>query len=301
MKPDEAAVLEAALAELGIEARRVLSTYRKSTNRTIWEIEDVRGCILIVKRSKPELVRSGFSALQLLAGSGFRPPNRYLVPEPVAISADGTVSAQSRAHGSELLHALKDSPEAAEELGRSAAGWLAALHTAEIEGVGMRRSAAAARFDDRRLTELFGEARSAVAAYPVDEGPCHGDYHAKHVFVDGSGRVTSIDLEKFGIADRTAEVGYFLAQTASIGWTRFGSFEATRELRQAFLSAYLGGRRMSRLPGLHAHVALTLLRVLAFHQKVRTESPDLRRIWIDAVERVLRSNGDLPELCRRMR
>lgn len=284
--------LDEVLEGTDIQVRRVIGIYHKSRNRTIWEIEDHVGRMLIVKRSRPEQLRAGFSAMTLLFQRGFRPPARYLVPEPVALSAEGTVCVQSRAGGSELLHAMRDAPAAAEDLGGAAAEWLGRLHKADIQDIPAGVEPAPALCEDPELAELAGAAWSSVRSAPRDPGPCHGDYHGKHVFIDSDERVTGIDLEKFSVADRTAEVGYFLGQTAAIGWIRFGSFEATESLRDGFLRRYLDVRGLTRLPGLAAHIVLTLLKALEFHRKVKTETADLRAAWIRETSRLLSRDGD---------
>src|SRR5262249_56097425 len=90
-----------------------------------------------------------------------------------------------------------------------------------------------------------GERLAAGARAGLEAGhltplvPSHGDFHHKNVFITVDGRVTVIDFDTFGLQEQAADVAYFLAQTAIMGYRSRGSFAATNRARHCFLQAYL--------------------------------------------------------------
>src|SRR5262249_33201550 len=152
-----------------------------------------------------------------------------------------------------LSDIIFDEPEtvAVDALER-AAGWIAALHTADVKAPPrldhLRESVAC---QGRRLVELLPRqalrVKRLVACGLVKLDtihltplvPCHGDFHPMNVFIADGGRVTAIDLDGFGLQERASDAAYMLAQMAIMGYFRRGSFAATAHARYCFLRAYL--------------------------------------------------------------
>jgi hypothetical protein len=103
-----------------------------------------------------------------------------------------------------------------------------------------------------------------------------------NVFVSPE-RVTAIDLDTFGLREREADVGYFLAQTAIFGLHLRNSLAATHQLRSEF-SRECGNVDEERVA---AYMAWTLLQSLHYDLcilRIRNESADL---MLEAAHRLL--------------
>jgi hypothetical protein len=92
--------------------------------------------------------------------------------------------------------------------------------------------------------------------------PSHGDFHPMNVFLSATGRLTAIDLDTFGRREPAADVGYFAAQLAIMGYLALGDFRATSELRAAFLKS------APKVPGdrLDLHLRIAFLRTIHYDQ-----------------------------------
>ena len=208
----------------------------------------------IVKMRRRDGTRGSFVALSRLWEAGFRAPSPYTVPRPVAYIADQGLLVQEKAPGALLLDIIIRGGDGATDAMVRAAGWLAALHTSAVEApprppVG-KHTRAALVGSLGELTEILPAqasrftclAASALeqleSADPSPLVPSHGDFHPNNIFITPTGQVTAIDFDTFGRQESAADVAYFLAQTAIMGYFHLGSFAATSEVRDCFLGAY---------------------------------------------------------------
>jgi len=242
-----------------------------------------------------------FEVLAALWNAGFRPPSPYTVVRPLAYVPDRRLLLQEKAPGRlarEIVFA--DSGAACDVLGR-VAGWLVALQSCTVvppsrveqakeavvlHGRELRQSLpqhdnrirclverALSEFDPSRLTAL---------------APSHGDFHLENVFVEESGRVTAIDLDKFGLGERAADVAYLLAQTAIMGYRRHGNFLATARIRDHFLQAYLKEADSLSYSRLSVYLGMAFLQSL-FYELCILKTGDFALIepWLNNAERCL--------------
>jgi UDP-2-acetamido-3-amino-2,3-dideoxy-glucuronate N-acetyltransferase len=257
---------------------------------------------LIGKVYKGDRGQGHFDALSRLREAGFRPPSPFTVVYPVAYIADRQLLLQEKAPGSLLADLIFGEPDAAAfgALDR-AAGWLAALHGAEVNAQPrLERVRMLVARQGRELMELLPQQayrveRLAARALAGLEArhltplvPSHGDFHPKNVFITADGRVTVIDFDTFGLQEQAADVAYILAQTAIMGYRRRGSFAATAQARHCFIQAYLEAAPM--LSGQR----LALYQGMAFLQSLHYELCTLRNgrtaiiePWLTNAERCL--------------
>jgi aminoglycoside phosphotransferase len=304
---DLIAVMEWARARLGLDASRPwkLISARSKLSKTLFEIEEERpsGAVrLIAKISSDERTRVTFEALRSLWNAGFCPPSRYTVVEPLAWFEERHLVILERAPGVELVEKVQARDAAVPDLIRETATWLLRLHAAPVPvepwaekslRLDQWTDAGIAPDHSDRIRRIAQQAEAEIGGHRDSLVPCHGDFHLLNMFVADSGRLTGIDVDKFGGRERAEEVGYFLAQTASIGFHRLGSFAETTDIRDLFLRSYEDGaavlldrRRMG------AHMAATLIKNLHFdlftYHSGRLHILDP---WLDAAARCL--DGDL--------
>src|SRR5262249_54510732 len=89
-----------------------------------------------------------------------------------------------------------------------------------------------------RLASVALEALAPSRAGPLV--PSHGDLHPKNLFLGEGGLLIAIDLDSLGSQEPAADVAYFLAQTAIMGYFHHGSFAVSERPRREFLRAYEG-------------------------------------------------------------
>jgi Ser/Thr protein kinase RdoA (MazF antagonist) len=199
-----------------------------------------------------------------------------------------------KAPGESVLDAMQQG-NGVEDSVRSAGLWLAAMHALKVDvkpdrfdvAAAQRRAAElASALDDPTIIRIAGAAIRMLGTEPASVVPSHGDYHPMNIFV-APGRVTAIDLDTVGLRDADADVGYFLAQTANFGLQMFDSFDATRDLREAFL----GSCPQADMRRVSAHMAWTLLQSLHYDAcilKIKNERADL---MVQAAVSVLRTGS----------
>src|SRR5262245_7596584 len=257
---------------------------------------------LIGKVYKGDCGQGHFDALLRLREAGFRPPSPFTVVHPIAYIADRCFLLQEKAPGSLLADLIFGELDAAavNALER-AAGWLAALHEAEVNAqprlervrtlvarqgcelmellpqlssrLGRLASRALAGLESRHLTPLV---------------PSHGDFHPKNVFITVDGRVTVIDFDTFGLQEQAADVAYILAQTAIMGYRRLGNFAATRQARHCFLQAYLEAAPMMSGQRLALYLGMVFLQSLHYELcTLRNGRTDIIEPWLANAERCL--------------
>jgi Ser/Thr protein kinase RdoA (MazF antagonist) len=168
----------------------------------------------------------------------------------VGAAPERNVLILEKAAGELLWRSIERGSEYALEHTEKAAQWLAMLH-------GLSVDAPCWDEDPRRIATWAEQLRKGIPSETpriekltrgilarlengAERVPSHGDFHGGNVFIDSSGGVVAIDLDKFSLRERAVDVAYFLAQTASMGyWTR-GSFGWTSPFQQRFLDAYKG-------------------------------------------------------------
>ena len=187
-------------------------------------------------------------SLQELWAAGLRPPARFTVPEVLAYVAANDCLVTEFAPGVLVGETLRSTGDAMDAMRRSGE-CIAALHESGVRAQRVASDAAEELLrwreelmgvvtDDRsRFANLCDAVRERVAASASDSVPAHGDFHPEHVFVDDT-RVTIIDFDRFGLRPRGDDLGLWLARTATIVFRKEGSFAASRDLRQEFLTHY---------------------------------------------------------------
>jgi aminoglycoside phosphotransferase (APT) family kinase protein len=271
---------------------RLLSSSQK-LRKTLVEAE-YNGRPVIGKASRSKRSRTAFGSITALWDAGMRPPSMFTVPEPIAWFDDLMFLVVEKAPGESVLDAMQQG-NGVEDSVRSAGLWLAAMHALKVDvkpdrfdvAAAQRRAAElASALDNPTIVRIAGAAIRMLGTEPASVVPSHGDYHPMNIFV-APGRVTAIDLDTVGLRDADADVGYFLAQTANFGLQMFDSFDATREIREAFLGCcpQADMRRVS------AHMAWTLLQSLHYDAcilKIKNERADL---MVQAAVSVLRTGS----------
>jgi hypothetical protein len=305
-------MMEWARAQLGLGADRPwkLISARRKLGKPLFEIEEEtpEGPQRIIgKVARPSRGETLFAALKLLWDSGFRPPNEFTVVRPIAYLPERNLIFQERAPGTELLQKMMEGAADTMESARKAGRWLAALHGSRIPAKPWREPvdrsvewanelAEKTPWAAERIRSLDAACRQFLSGRKdEDMVPAHGDFHPMNIFIADSGRLTAIDIDKFGLRERANEVGYCLGQTGFMCHVRLGSIAASRELREVFLAEYekVTGVSMDR-QALGGYMAATVIKNLHFtlvaYEERRSELVDP---WLDAAEQCLRGNIDI--------
>lgn len=295
-------LVQLARKELGLNASRPwrLISARRKLSKVLFELEEERpdGPVrFIAKISPEERTRVAFEALRSLWDAGFRPPGRFTVVEPVAYLPKRDLIIVERAPGAELVDLIQQRAANAHRNVQATAEWLARLHGADVRcdrwseagtdpEVWARDLSTVLPEQSQLLAAVVDRARRRIPSEPADLVPCHGDFHPLNMFIADNGRLTGIDLDKFGKRDRTEEVAYFLSQTASIGFHRMGSFAATSDLRRTFLDRYRDCSGTSLDPAAMApYIALTLIKNLHFDLfTYKTGRVHIAQDWLKAAD-----------------
>jgi len=205
----------------------------------------------------------------------------------------------------QFLEAIRASVAGESNFTQKAARWLAALHAARVEAEPWKHDGAML---DRCSSELGSKipaerarigaiAGKAQAGRPSSQGaalaPSHGDFHPMNIFLAPSGRVTVIDWDTFGGRERAADVGYFLSQTAIIGYLQHASFNATESMRRRFLECYEQAARTTLdRKRLGSIMAASFLRSLHYELCIlHTGNSEIIEPWLRSAEQGLA--GDL--------
>jgi len=119
--------------------------------------------------------------------------------------------------------------------------------------------------------------------------PSHGDLHPKNLFLSPAGRLSAIDLDFVGAQERAADAGYFIAQTAIMGYFHFGSFAATEMARHHFLESY---QQVCPVPvdvrRLALYTGMAFLQSLHYELNVlRNGRTGIMEPWLDAASQCL--------------
>jgi Ser/Thr protein kinase RdoA (MazF antagonist) len=116
-----------------------------------------------------------------------------------------------------------------------------------------------------------------------------------NVFLAEHGRVTVIDFDTFSARERAADVAYFLAQAAIMGYLDKGSFNATSGVRSAFLAEYQRSARCEfDAARLGLYIALAFLQSLHFETCIlHTGNSSIVDPWLKSAEQCLEGDIEL--------
>jgi hypothetical protein len=296
-----------ALADARDDSCRVVRL-RKKMRKMFFEVE-VRGKAgvrqYIGKIYRSDRGRGHFQALQSLRSAGFCPPSSLTVVHPVVYLDAHCLLLQEKAPGRPLADILSEGDTIAEKALSQAGLWLATLHGKVVASdTRIKRIAAnVARYggelaavlpaEAARLERLMSRALLALLQPDLKLVPSHGDFHSKNVYVTDDSRVTLIDLDTFGGLEPAADVAYFLAQSAIIGYHRHGSFAVSRQHRDWFLCCYLSAAPPVPHDRLAVHMGITFLQSLHYELCVlHTENFVIVEPWLNSIERFL-LDGDV--------
>jgi aminoglycoside phosphotransferase (APT) family kinase protein len=287
--------------ELGSECEWDLVTWRRKLGKMLFEVEqhsDGTSERIIGKVSRSTRSRQTFEFLEKLWNAGMRPPSKHMVPRPVAYLRDLDLLLQGKAPGEQLASLIQARSDAATGGASQAAAWLARLHSLDVAADQETiKPASIERWIEELSAELPKQAarirRACDSLSPLLSGsdatvPSHGDYHPLNIFL-ADDRVTVIDLDTFGHRERAADVAYFMAQTAIMGYLAHGNFHSTRQVRAAFLQAY------EAESGVHVSQArMALYAAAAFIQSLHYERAILHtnnerivQVWLQSAEQCL--------------
>jgi hypothetical protein len=222
----------------------IVSFHSKMT-KTIFEVEDGNGRRLVGKVSKSDRAAHTWQTLRLLWDAGMRPPSKFTVTEPVAWFPDHRLLLQEKAPGNMLLDLVSARNPAALEGTVASAEWIRVVQSLDVPVPAAsdlapaiercRDELSAALPDRKRRIRRAADALLERLPYEGTLVPSHGDFHPMNVFLSETGRLTAIDLDTFAGREPAADVAYFAAQLAIMGYLALGDFGSTSELRSALL------------------------------------------------------------------
>lgn len=274
-------------------------TKRKKVLLEVEEVHQEQRRTLIGRVVREDRNRVCFQALEVLWAAGLRPPSAFTVPCPVGHLPDWRIILQEKAPGSRLHDLFVGDADTARQSAAMAGEWLNALHSLPLEVSDCNNilpklevwSAALKQLSPRHSSRLE-RIRQQLAIQLGDEPasipvPSHGDFHATNILVSETGRVTAIDFDNFGGRERSADLGYFLGQTAARGFRKTASFASTAGVRAAFIQSYAAaaGAMMPPCLRIGSHAGATFLRLL--HDDLclmRSGRTDLIGPWLIAAE-----------------
>ena len=284
---------------IGDERPWRLISSRAKLDKTLFEVEERTPSgtkHLIGKVAKSEKSKGAHWILQSLWDAGFQPPSQYCVPEPIAYFPERLLLIQGRATGTQLSEKIRSLSANTDDATR-AAEWLLALQQARFAGLQTGSVGDFQRVCNELTLALPSATRRLrpltrfIGAHlePDTPGvPSHGDYHPMNIFVDER-RVTAIDIDTFAAREPMFDVGYFVAQTAIMGFHESRSFAPTEEFRAAFLQT-IADRAPARFrkERIRVHVSFALLRSLHYDFCILRANPQhLVDPFLSAAERAL--------------
>ena len=247
--------------------------------------------------------RACFNALQNLWTAGMRPPTAFTVPQPIGHLANWQLILQEKAPGELLDHLFVRDADTARRSAALAGEWLNALHSLRLTVP----LASSPRRNILNKIELWSSALQKLApqfseklkrihqqiSVPLRDNlaeglvPSHGDFHATNVLISETGRVTGIDFDNFGGLERSADLGYFLGQTAARAFRKTGSFGSTSDIRTAFIRSYAtaAGSKFPPRVRIGCYVGAAFLRLL--HDDLclmKSGHSDFIAPWLEAAE-----------------
>ena len=284
---------------LGDDRPWSLISSRAKLDKTLFEIEENGPGgrrRLIGKVAGSEKAKAAYDILRRLWDAGLCPPSEYCVPEPVAYFPERLLLLQERAAGTQLYEKIKSQSTSVRDAER-AAEWLLALQELRVHGIQPGSPGNFQRTRDELMLALPGFTRRLKPLVKfIDDHleadtpgvSSHGDYHPMNLYIDAQ-RVTAIDVDTFACREPMYDVGYFVAQTAIMGYQTFQRFDSTEEFRQAFLDT-IATRAPSRFrkQRIRVHIAFAILRSLHFDFCIlRTKPHQVVEPFLAAAERAL--------------
>ena len=249
--------------------------------------------------SRADRNRACYQALEVLWAAGLRAPCAFTVPQPIGHLENWQVILQEKAPGDLLDHLFVRDAGTARCSAAMAGEWLNALHSLPL-GFSEQTMilpkldiwSAALKQLSPQHTKMLERIHQQITAQLSDQSagspvPSHGDFHATNLLICGTGRVTGIDFDNFGGRERSADLGYFLGQTAARGFRKTGSFGSTAEVRTAFLQSYTAAAGPRTPPRLRigSHAGAAFLRLL--HDELclmKSGRTDFIDPWLRAAE-----------------
>jgi hypothetical protein len=296
--------------KLGSDRPWTLISARHRLGKLFFEVEEKNGTgsrRLVAKVSKTDRRKGTFDILSRLWKAGLRPPSPYTTVEPVAYLPERKLLLQERAPGRPLLELVLAQPEAQADAAAKAARWLIALQNLDIQAA---ESADLACDIDKCCLELGGalaaragqirrlneQVSAGLERAGRDLLPSHGDFHPLNIYLADTGRVTGIDLDTFGLRRPVADVAYFLAQAALMGYMQKRSFAATATVRDVFLKTY-EAEASRHLPRdvLGALMAGAFVRSLHYDVCILKTDRRFDEQWLTAAERCVAGDFALAE------
>jgi Phosphotransferase enzyme family len=301
--------VESIREELGLDGSNPWSliSARTKLGRVLFEIEEgtpLGPRRLIGKLGRPERAIHLYQTLISLRASGFKPPARLTVPEPVACLPEKGFVLLEKVPGRQASDLLLENSARATFAAAECGRWLAALHQCDVTP-----PSSSINFDAvsqwpidlteavpahaEQLDRIAKAIRDALAGNPSSFVPSHGDFHPMNVLIKGTQRVTGIDLDKFGAREAEADIGWFLMQTAAFGFFKTGSFRQTELARRAFIRCYeaeMGQCIRTDRAGLY--MAMAFLKNLHFELVLlKTGRTEYAKPWLNGAAAFLK--GDL--------
>jgi aminoglycoside phosphotransferase (APT) family kinase protein len=293
------ALLSWARDRLGVDGTckwRLISARRK-LGRILFEIEEQapsRTRRLIGKFGKSERADRLYRTLQALRDAGFAPPNLYTVPEPVGFVADRGFVLQEKVPGSPALHLLMGNNDESISAARACAGWLRNLHQAGVPAPISKPNLESVHewAADLAAEQLEGSADIYKIAEAIEDElrlpgspllPSHGDFHPMNIFIAGSERITGIDMDKYALREPEADIGWFLTQTAGLGFFEKRSFGCTERVRRRFLEDYQATGPAIQLRRVALYMAMAFIKNLHFELVLlKTGRTEYAAPWLNA-------------------
>jgi aminoglycoside phosphotransferase (APT) family kinase protein len=203
---------------------------------------------------------------------------------------------QEKAPGTQLLEKMRSRVASVDD-GSHAADWIATLQSLveapEPAPAGFniercRRELPAALPEHAVRIEALLEQVSTTLETTAELVPSHGDFHPMNVYV-APDRMTVIDLDTFAAREPAADVGYFIAQSAIMGYLVSDSFETTAALRRAFLDRYKAvSRHACDYERLAVYMAFAFIRSLHYDFCILHTNPEaLVEPFVSAAEQCL--------------
>jgi hypothetical protein len=305
------------IEELLLKARRQLGlnegnrhwrliSARKKFRKVLFEIQEItpHGTPrLIGKIGKPDRIKNLYRTLTELRAAGFRPPARLTVPEPLDCIEDQGFILQEKAPGVDAASLILNDAEMSIEAASGAALWLAALHRSavptwqcitETGALNVEQELARVLPDKAEVIhKIISTVQDLLKHQPSTLVPSHGDFHPRNVLIHAKERITVIDIDKFGLAEREYDVASFLVQTAIFDFMCHVDFVRTINARRMFMHVYEGESGYKFVPGrVGAYIALGFLRKLHYELVLlRTGREQYVDPWLRAASAAL--DGDL--------
>jgi aminoglycoside phosphotransferase (APT) family kinase protein len=277
---------------------QLISSGMKFT-KTFFELEESgpEGSRRLIGRvSAREKSKGAYEILRKLRDAGMQPPSPFCVVEPIVFLPERNLLLQEKAAGQQLFEKIKEETATDRDAER-AAEWLVGLQGLNVPNLvpgscgdferTRKELPDALPNSARRIIQILNFlSRRFTAAFPA--APSHGDYHPMNIYLDDE-RVTVIDVDTFAAREPMFDVGYFLAQSAVMGYHASGSFSPTENLRGVFLDTCerLAPNRFHR-ERIRVHVAFAFLRSLHYDFCILRSYPqEVVDPFLSAAERAL--------------